>query len=433
MRRTLLSNLSLCTRNRLLSPQTFNPNPTPSLVPLARSTRSLLSRFFSSDGDSSAEGPNPAADSSLIPTKKKDASVEVKDVNNKAKNDVDLKFSFVGFLELKERIDKYFKGDEEALPEILEAILQRRLAGKHEETDDELIDELQMQPLDDVKDQEFESDFEELYDTDEEIDDLYNAKDIVMNRMSKDEYFNMDAKKWDDIVEDAIKHGIMKDTKECEAILEDMLSWDKLLPDDMKRKVEEKFNDLGDKCERGELQPEEAYELFKEFEDEIVMDYLQKMEADGPPQFDEDVSDKKDLADPPGEGPILRWQTRVVFAPGGDSWHPKNRKVKLSVTVKELGLSKHQFRRLRDLVGKRYNPGKDELTITSERFEHREENRKDCLRTLLSLIEEAGKANKLAEDARVSYVKERLRANPAFMERLHNKTMRLQGKSAVPA
>ncbi|TQD80700.1 hypothetical protein C1H46_033726 [Malus baccata] len=98
------------------------------------------------------------------------------------------------------------------------------------------------------------------------------------------------------------------------------------------------------------------------------MDYLQKMEADGPPQFDEaDVYDKKDLADPPGEGPILRWQTRVVFAPGGDSWHPKNRKVKLSVTVKELGLSKHQFRRLRDLVGKRYHPGKDELTITSER------------------------------------------------------------------
>ncbi|CAN6577885.1 unnamed protein product [Malus baccata var. baccata] len=419
MRRALLSNLSLYTRNRLLSPQTFNPNPTPLLVPLARSTQSLLSRFFSSEGDSSAESPNPAADSSLISTKKKDASVEVKDVNNK---------------ELKERIDKYFKGDEEALPAILEAILQRRLAGKHEETDDELIDELQMQPLDDVKDQEFESDFEELHDTDEEIDDLYNAKDIVMKRMSNDEYFNMDPKKWDDIVEDAIKHGIMKNTKECEEILEDMLSWDKLLPDDMKRKVEEKFNDLGDKCERGELQPEEAYELFKEFEDEIVMDYLHKMEADGPPQFDEaDVYDKKDLADPPGEGPILRWQTRVVFAPGGDSWHPKNRKVKLSVTVKELGLSKHQFRRLRDLVGKQYHPGKDELTITSERFEHREENRKDCLRTLLSLIEEAGKANKLAEDARVSYVKERLRANPAFMERLQNKTMKLQGKSAVPA
>ncbi|CAN1309938.1 hypothetical protein LINPERPRIM_LOCUS27880 [Linum perenne] len=55
------------------------------------------------------------------------------------------------------------------------------------------------------------------------------------------------------------------------------------------------------------------------------------------------------------------------------------------------------------------------------RYEHREENRKDCLRTLLSVIEEAGKANKLAEDARVSYVKSRLKANPAFMERLRAK------------
>ncbi|PQQ01163.1 uncharacterized protein Pyn_18664 [Prunus yedoensis var. nudiflora] len=371
MRRTLLKNVSLYARNHLLSPPTCNPNPSSSLVPLAASTRSLL-RLFSSEDDSSAESSNPSADSSVIPTTRK-------------------------MPPLKSRTS-ITKGDEEALPAILEAILQRKLAEKHEETDDELIDELQMKPLDNVKDQEFESDFEEMHDTDEEIDNLYNARDIVMNRM---------------------------DTKECEAILEDMLSWDKLLPDDMKRKVEEKFNDLGDMCERGELEPEEAYKLFKEFEDEIVMEYVQKMEADGPPKFDETavLDEKKDLDDPPGEGPILRWQTRVVFAPGGDAWHPKNRKVKLSVTVKELGLSKHQFHRLRELVGKRYNPGKDELTITSERFEHREENRKDCLRTLLSLIEEAGKANKLAEDARVSYVKERLRANPAFMERLRNKTM----------
>ena len=122
-------------------------------------------------------------------------------------------------------------------------------------------------------------------------------------------------------------------------------------------------------CERGELEPEDAYKLFKEFEDKIVAEYLKATEAEGTPQFDEnDLLDyKKDVDDPPGEGPILRCQTRVVFAPGGDAWHPKNRKVKLSVTVKELGLSKHQFRRLRELAGKRYHPGKDELTITSER------------------------------------------------------------------
>ncbi|KAL6134119.1 hypothetical protein ACLB2K_066352 [Fragaria x ananassa] len=416
MRRTLLTNLSLYACNRLT---TSNPSPS-----LATSTTRLFSsdeNESSSPNDSSPEKPNPSPESTLTQILKKDSSVQLQDITNK---------------EMKTRMEEYLKdGKEEALPSILEAILQRKLAGKHEDTDDELVDDLQMQPLDNVKDQEFESDFEEFHDTDEEIDDLYDAKDVVVNKMVKDEFFNMDDKKWDGMVQEAIKHGLMKDMKECEDILEDMLSWDKLLPDDIKKKVEEKFNDLGDRCERGELEPEDAYKLFKEFEDEMVLEYAKKVEAQDPSQFDEIAvpNMKRDIDGPPGEGPILRWQTRVVFAPGGDAWHPKNRKVKLSVTVKELGLSKHQFHRLRELVGKRYNPGKDELTITSERFEHREENRKDCLRTLLSLIEEAEKANKLAEDARVSYVKERLRANPAFMERLRNKTMRLQGHTTVTA
>ncbi|KAK7359496.1 hypothetical protein VNO77_01456 [Canavalia gladiata] len=401
MRRTLLRNASFYTRNLLHS----SSNHTTATA-LAASTRPRL-RLFSTD-----ENPPP------VP--KENAAVEVDDVNNK---------------EFKARIEKYWKGDEQALPSIMEAILQRKLSGKHEETDDELMDEISMKPIDDVDDMDFESDFEELHETDNEIDDLYDARDVVMKRMVKDEYFNMDDKKWDDIVEDGIKHGILRDTKECEEILEDMLSWDKLLPDEIKQKVEIKFNELGDMCERGELEPEEAYEQFKKFEDEMVAEYMKMMEKEEVPQFDDTAvpDKKKDLDDPPGEGPILRWQTRVVFAPGGDAWHPKNRKVKLSVTVKELGLSKYQFRRLRELVGKRYHPGRDELTITSERFEHREENRKDCLRTLLSLIEEAGKANKLVDDARSSYVKERLRANPAFMERLHAKSLRLRESNQVPA
>lgn len=134
--------------------------------------------------------------------------------------------------------------------------------------------------------------------------------------------------------------------------------------------MEEKFNEIGDRVENGELNVEEGYELFKEFEDEMVLEAAKLMEAEGPPPIDKDImtDNKMDPDDPPGEGPILRWQTRVVFSPGGDSWHPKNRKVKLAVTVKELGLSKHQFLRLRELAGKRYNPGKDELTITSERY-----------------------------------------------------------------
>ncbi|OAY50407.1 uncharacterized protein LOC110615817 [Manihot esculenta] len=413
MRRSLLVNISRYTRNLLHSSSNVGTrlhNPS-----LPSSTRSVL-RLFSSGENPTTPSPESAL---LAQIKKKDDSVQAKDVGNK---------------ELKELMDKYFKGDEEVLPSIMEAILHRRLSRKHDETDDELMEELRMKPLDDVKDKEFESDFEELYETDEEIDDLYNAKEIVMKKMVKDEYFNMDDKKWDEMVTEAMQHGFLKNTRECEQILEDMLRWDKLLPDDIKEKVEKRFNELGDMCERGELEPEEAYKLFKQFEDEIVMEYEKRTETDGSQQFDEAmVPDKQeDLDDVSNEGPILRWQTRVVLAPGGDAWHPKNRKVKMAVTVKELGLSKHQFRRLRELVGKRYHPGKDELTITSERFEHREENRKDCLRTLFSLIEEAGKANKLAEDARASYVKQRLRANPAFMERLQAK-IRKQSSNAISA
>ena len=51
-----------------------------------------------------------------------------------------------------------------------------------------------------------------------------------MKRMVKDEYFNMDDQKWDEMIKEAVQHGYLKDTKECEEILEDMLSWDKLLP-----------------------------------------------------------------------------------------------------------------------------------------------------------------------------------------------------------
>ncbi|XP_039002673.1 uncharacterized protein LOC120129170 [Hibiscus syriacus] len=421
MNRVLLRGISLTTRNVLQSYTKASQNPVHSFNPLVASTRSRF-RFFSSESDPPPEKkPDSVPESaSVAQASGEDVALAVEDVSNK---------------ELKTRIEKYFQGDEEALPSILEAILHRKLAGKHGETDDELMDEMAPQPRDDVTDQEFESDFEKLYSTDEEIDNLYSARDIVQKRMVKDEYFNMDDQKWDEMIKEAVEHGYLKDTKECEEILEDMLSWDKLLPDEMKKKVEEKFNELGYMCERGELEVEEAYEKFKEFEDQMVMEYGKMMEAEGPPKFDEMAvpDEKKNSDDPPGEGPILRWQTRAVFAPGGDAWHPKNRKVKMSVTVKELGLSKHQFRRLRELVGKRYHPGKDELTITSERFEHREENRKDCLRTLFSLIEEAGRGNKMAEEARTSYVKNRLRANPAFMERLHAKTMKLQESTAPHA
>ncbi|CAA0839829.1 Ribosomal protein S24/S35- mitochondrial [Striga hermonthica] len=431
MRGSLLRNFSLCARNLHLlrnlksSPAVSNGDTRYLRGGYITENASLLSRlssgmrFFSSENGSSDPGANPDSEAGVALTKeKKEATLDVEDVGNK---------------ELKLQIEDYFNtGNEEVLPTILESVLKRRLVKKHEETDDELMDELEMKPLENVKDEDFESDFEELHSTDEEIDNLYNARDYVMKDLTDDPYFHMDDKKWDDMIKEAVEDGDLDDTKECEAILEDMLSWDKLLPDEIKKKVEKKFNEIGDRVEKGEIEVEEGYELFKEFEDQMVLECAKLMEAEEPPKFGKDIApDNKALDDdPPGEGPILRWQTRVVFCPGGDAWHPKNRKVKLAVTVKELGLSKHQFVRLRELAGKRYNPGKDELTITSERFEHREENRKDCLRTLFALIEEAGKARKLVEHARISDVKERLKANPKFMQRLQSKKL---DKGSKPA
>lgn len=47
---------------------------------------------------------------------------------------------------LKKQIDRFFEGDEEAFPSIFETILKRKLAGKGEESDEELMNELQVQP-----------------------------------------------------------------------------------------------------------------------------------------------------------------------------------------------------------------------------------------------------------------------------------------------
>lgn len=100
----------------------------------------------------------------------------------------------------------------------------------------------------------------------------------------------------------------------------------------------------------------------------------------------------------------LRWKIQLVLGPG-DVWHPANRKASVSVYVRELGLSKHAKQRLLALVGKRYKSPKDELTIVSERYQHRYENQKDVLRTLLDLIEEAKKADQLVNDARIGFLK----------------------------
>jgi small subunit ribosomal protein S35 len=172
--------------------------------------------------------------------------------------------------ELKRRLEAYYKVDEEAeLASVAEALLQRGLADAHSETDDELIEELRDRPLPGVHDKDFDSDFDEMHETDDELPNLYNAREHVEKKMKKDELFNMDdAKwdamvkksteesdrkimadskqeifaecrlkeidmdeaKWDEVIQEATEESGLGNMKECEDILEDMLHWDKLLP-----------------------------------------------------------------------------------------------------------------------------------------------------------------------------------------------------------
>ncbi|CAL5372005.1 unnamed protein product [Camellia sinensis] len=140
MRQALFRHLSLSLyTHSFLSPQTLKPHPLNakivSLTSLSASPFLKFRRLVSSKTHSfianSVPETNPAQ------TQKEESSIEEEDVSNE---------------ELKRRIEKYFEGDEEAIPSIFEAILKRKLAGKHDESDDELMEEFGHMPPDDDSD-----------------------------------------------------------------------------------------------------------------------------------------------------------------------------------------------------------------------------------------------------------------------------------------
>lgn len=63
-------------------------------------------------------------------------------------------------VELKSRIEKYLEGDEDAVPSIFEAILSRKLSGKHDQSDDELMEELQIRTKTSDRDANEEDEFD---------------------------------------------------------------------------------------------------------------------------------------------------------------------------------------------------------------------------------------------------------------------------------
>ncbi|KAG2664595.1 hypothetical protein I3760_16G089400 [Carya illinoinensis] len=173
MKRTLVRNASLFARNVLLSHSSYNRNPSVSIAPLAASNRPRLGL----EADSSNE-------SDLILTRKNLSSICAEDVSDQ---------------ELKRRIEKFYAGDAQAVPSIFEAILKRKLAGRHDEADNKLMEQIcgkRRQPLDDMDDEkfdtdeEFNSDEEFGFDLDEsssETDEDFDAKESDVKRRVRDE------------------------------------------------------------------------------------------------------------------------------------------------------------------------------------------------------------------------------------------------------
>ncbi|KAL2934197.1 Tectonin beta-propeller repeat-containing protein 1 [Bienertia sinuspersici] len=116
--------------------------------------------YFSSHSPKSASHPN----TSTLQTSNSDSSSPLDDAPTT--DDVTTQ-------ELKHRIDRYLGGDMEALPSIFEAILARKLSGKHDETDDEIMEEFRSK-TEQAGDQQLQSDEdsdEDLTDSDEELSD----------------------------------------------------------------------------------------------------------------------------------------------------------------------------------------------------------------------------------------------------------------------
>ena len=104
-------------------------------------------------------------------------------------------------------------------------------------------------------------------------------------------------------------------------------------------------------------------------------------------------------------GADVRLETREAIVP--QTWEDEklgppgeNRRVRLTVRVRDLKLSVYASQKLVLLAGPRYNFNNDILTLTSDRYETRKQNGRYLLDLLESLMEEAQKETEITQKPR---------------------------------
>jgi hypothetical protein len=96
--------------------------------------------------------------------------------------------------------------------------------------------------------------------------------------------------------------------------------------------------------------------------------------------------------DPSLPQPILTWQERLVMVVGMDKQHPSNNKMKMWVHIRDLQretrLSDDAMRRIAEICDKKYDPATGVLTLSSDKYPHRDENKHRIEGMLADLIAE---------------------------------------------
>ncbi|KAG0307826.1 37S ribosomal protein S24, mitochondrial [Dissophora globulifera] len=98
---------------------------------------------------------------------------------------------------------------------------------------------------------------------------------------------------------------------------------------------------------------------------------------------------------PPTKTQILRFRTSTYI---GESNHPAARKVVLTVDTQSLPLTNPELHKFLLLVGPRYDPVKEQIKMSCEKFQDRSQNFKWLSDTLDKLIDEAKKDPEAVSD-----------------------------------